>query len=195
MFDIILAAIDRSTANKRVFEEALSLAQATKAKLILLHVLSAEEPDSPILSRYPTVSRHHHYLHLDPELVRLADTMYHQQWKAFEAEGLKILRSFRDRAIAAGVTTEFSQITGHPSSTICDFASSCHAEVIVIGRRGFSQLKELLVGSVSNYVIHHAPCSVMLVPTAREPERNYGAETMVSTKIANKYLFNSRGKP
>ncbi len=188
-----MAAIDRSTANKRVFDEALCLAKATKAKLILLHVLSAEAPDSPILSRYPTVSRHHHYLHLAPELVCLADTMYHQQWKAFEAEGLKILRSFAGRAIAAGVTTEFSQITGHSSSTICDFAGSCHAEVIVIGRRSFSRLKELLVGSVSNYVMHHAPCSVMLVRTAIQPVRS-SAETIASTKIANKYLFNSRGK-
>ena len=62
MFNKILVAIDRSPANQEVFNEALSLAKATKANLILLHVLSGEEEDSPIMSLYPTVGDH--YLHL-----------------------------------------------------------------------------------------------------------------------------------
>jgi nucleotide-binding universal stress UspA family protein len=68
-------------------------------------------------------------------------------------------------AIAAGVSTEFSQITGHPSLIICEFAQSCHADVIAIGRRGRSGLKEMFLGGVSDYVVHHAPCLVLLVQT------------------------------
>lgn len=171
MFDRILVAIDRSKANKYVFEEALCLAKANQARLFLLHVLSSEESGSPIMSLYPSVSEHHHYLHLDPAIGRMANEMYHSQWQAFEAEGLNILRYFAEKAITAGIRTEFSQITGHPSSTICDFARSCRADVIVIGRRGYSRLQELILGSVSNYVIHHAPCSVLLVRTPIELEQ------------------------
>ena len=179
MFNKILVAIDRSPANQDVFKEALSIAKATKANLILLHVLSGEEEGSPIMSLYPTVGDH--YLHLDPQIQHSAHELYHRQWKAFEAEGLKILRFFAKEAIAAGVQTEFSQITGHPSSTICEFAKSCHADVIFMGRRGYSGWQEMFLGSVSNYVVHHAPCSVLLVKTLARSNRNSSLETLEST--------------
>ncbi len=179
MFSKILVAIDRSTANKDVFHEALSLAKATKAHLILLHVLSGEEADSPIMSLYPTSGDH--YLHLDPTIGHLATETYRRQWKAFEEEGLNILRSFAKEAIAAGVPTEFSQIAGHPSSTICEFAQSCHADGIIIGRRGLSGVKEMFLGSVSNYVVHHAPCSVLLVRTPSEQDRHSSSESLEPT--------------
>jgi nucleotide-binding universal stress UspA family protein len=83
----------------------------------------------------------------------------------FKQQGIRLLRSYSNKAIAAGVGTEFTQITGRPSSTICEFAQSCHADVIVIGRRGHSGLQEMLLGSVSNYVVHHALCSILLVQT------------------------------
>ena len=179
MFDKILVAIDRSTANKEVFNEALSFAKANQARLILLHVLSGEEEGSPIMSLYPTVGDH--YLHLNPKIGHLAKEIYHRQWKAFEAEGLNILRCFAKKATAAGVKTEFSQITGHPSSTICDFAQFCHADVIVIGRRGYSGLQEMFLGSVSNYVVHHAPCSVLVVWTPMKKNQQSSSESLEPT--------------
>ena len=171
MFNAILVPIDRSVTNHKIFEEALYLAKATKAKLILLHVLSEQDPASPIMSLYPAVGDDYHYLHLPSELTHTAHQIYQQQWQAFEQEGLNILRSFADKAIAQGIPTEFKQVTGHPSSTICEIAQSCQADVIVMGRRGHSGLQEMLLGSVSNYVVHHAPCSVLLVqvPAKKEP--------------------------
>ena len=179
MFNTILTVIDRSPAKKKVFKEALFLAKATRANLILLHVLSGEEEGSPIMSLYPPVGDH--YLHLDPKIGRMANELYHKQWKAFEEEGLDILSSLAKEATAAGVKTEFSQITGHPSSTICDFARSCHADVIIIGRRGYSGLKEMFLGSVSNYVVHHAPCSVLLVKSPIPQEQRSSSESLEST--------------
>ena len=178
MFEKILVAIDRSPANKKVFEEALFLAKATQAKLILLHVLSGEEPGSPVMSLYPEVNDTFHYVHLNPQITHIANEMYHKQWKAFETEGLNILRYFAKDAIDAGINTEFSQITGHLSSTICEFAQSCDADAIVIGRRGHSALREMFLGSVSNYVVHHAPCSVLLVQTSIDQEGNSSSQNL-----------------
>ncbi len=176
MFNKILVALDRSTTNQNVFNKALSLAKATNAQLTLLHILSGEEEDSPILSVYPTAGDD--YLHLDPKISQTANELYHRQWKAFEQSGLELLRSFSNQATAGGVATDFSQITGHPSSTICDFAKSCHADVIIMGRRGYSGLKEMLLGSVSNAVVHHAPCSVLLVPTPSKQEQKSSLQSL-----------------
>lgn len=163
MFNKILVAIDYSAGRKQVFDQALSLAKADQGNLILLHVLSVEE-NNPAITPY---LRQHkdHCIHVDSRIMRRANEVYDQEWSAWKQQGIKILRHFTKQAIAAGISTEFSQITGHPGSTICEFAHSCHANVIVIGRRGYSGLKEMFLGSVSNYVIHHAPCSILLVQT------------------------------
>lgn len=164
MFNKILVAIDHSAGSKQVFTQALSLAKANQGNLILLHVLSMEEEGSPAMSPY-LVQHKDRCIHVDPQIMHRANEVYDREWSDFKQEGIKLLRSFTEEAIAAGVSTEFSQITGHPSSTICEFAQACHADVIAIGRRGHSSFQEMLLGSVSNYVVHHAPCSILLVQT------------------------------
>ena len=49
MFHKILVAIDTSEIGKQVFDTAMTLAKATGASLMLLHVLSSEEEGSPYL--------------------------------------------------------------------------------------------------------------------------------------------------
>ena len=164
MFNKILVAIDRSAASKEVFNKALSLAKADTGCLILLHVLSVEESDSPFMSSY-LMQHKNRCIHVDPQIMRQANEEFDREWADFKQKGMELLRSFSKKAIAAKVSTEFTQITGQPSSTICEFARSCQADAIVIGRRGRSGLQEMLLGSVSNYVVHHAPCSIMLVQT------------------------------
>ena len=164
MFNKILVAIDHSAASKQVFEKALSIAKADNANLILLHVLSVEEGGSPPMSRY-LIQHKERCIHVDPRIMELANEVDHREWSEFKQQGIELLRSYSQKALIAGVSTEFTQITGQPSSTICEFAQSCHADVIIIGRRGYSGLQEMFLGSVSNYVVHHAPCSILLVQT------------------------------
>lgn len=162
MFNKVLVAIDHSAASQEVFNKALSLVKANGGDLILLHVLSVEESNSPFMSSY--LAQHkNRCIHVDPRIMRQANEVFDREWADYEQKGIELLRSFAKKAIAAGVSTEFTQITGHPSSTICEFSHSCHADVTVIGRRGLSGLQEMLLGSVSNYVVHHSPCSVLLV--------------------------------
>jgi nucleotide-binding universal stress UspA family protein len=77
------------------------------------------------------------------------------------------LRSLVDEAIAAGVKADFMEHLGNPASDICAIAQRWSADVIVIGRRGLTRLGELFQGSVSSYVLHHAPCSVLVVQEAK----------------------------
>lgn len=155
MFRKILAAIDRSPSSKSVFDAALTLAKTTGADLMLLHVLSSEEEDSPLM---PTLTTIEHY-----PLGRELSENYWKRWQAYEEEGLNLLRTYTDTGIAAGISAEFTQNSGNPSREICAIARTWNTDLIVIGRRGRSSLNEWITGSVSNYVFHHAPCSVHIV--------------------------------
>lgn len=155
MLQRILVAVDNSTMGQKVFEEALALASATGANMMILHVLDPEERGSPQIPMvYNTYS-----MPLDEPTMKL----YQQQWQEFEERGLKMLQSLADQATGAGVKTEFTQKTGSPDRAICTLAESWGADLIVMGRRGLSGVKEFFLGSVSNYVLHRSPCSVHIV--------------------------------
>jgi nucleotide-binding universal stress UspA family protein len=158
MFQKILVAIDGSDSSHDVFKTALDLAKADKANLVLLHVLSFEEQSNltlpmPIGMDYMPVA--------DSETLKI----YQERWQTYEQQNLDLLKSLADRATAAGVTTEVRQISGGPGRKICEFAESADVDLIVMGRRGISGVNEFLVGSVSNYVLHRAPCSVLIDKT------------------------------
>lgn len=153
MFTKILVALDRSPMGKAVFEHALALAKVTGASLMLLHVLSAEEEGSPYA---PILSNFDYY----PGVGSQSFEYYQKQWDKFKNQGAQMLQSFCAQANTAAVNTEFSQQLGSPGRIICQLAANWDADLIVMGRRGRSGLTELFLGSVSNYVLHHAPCSV-----------------------------------
>ncbi len=52
---------------------------------------------------------------------------------------------------------------GNPAHNICDLAQTWSADLILVGSRGRTGIKEMFLGSVSNYITHHAPCSVLIV--------------------------------
>jgi nucleotide-binding universal stress UspA family protein len=123
---------------------------------MLLHILAPEEENSPGVPGFIGVDYY-------PWSIDDVNISYRQQWDEFESECLELLRVRRDKAVAAGVETEFTQIPGSAGETICQFAKNWDADLIAIGHRGLSGFGELLLGSVSNYVLHHAPCSVLTV--------------------------------
>jgi nucleotide-binding universal stress UspA family protein len=157
MFHKILVAIDHSKLGEHVFDEALTLTKATSASLVLLNVLSPEDeasPSTPILIRQESYP-----VGLSGRVVEI----YQELWETYAKQELEMLRSLTDKAIAAGVEATFQQVLGSPSRIICELARELAVDLIILGRRGRSGLNELILGSVSNYVLHHAPCSVLTV--------------------------------
>lgn len=74
-----------------------------------------------------------------------------------------------------GVSARIETVTlkGQIGATIIDLAKSREADLIVLGAIGHSTLERLVLGSVSDYVTLHAPCSVLLV----RPRPSGGVET------------------
>jgi nucleotide-binding universal stress UspA family protein len=74
----------------------------------------------------------------------------------------------------AGFAPEFDARQGSGASGIAqalvDAADRWEADLIVVGRRDMSRIRELVLGSVSNAVVHAADRPVLVVPA--EPERD-----------------------
>ncbi|HUF05072.1 MAG TPA: universal stress protein [Aridibacter sp.] len=54
-------------------------------------------------------------------------------------------------------------LVGSPESRIVEKAEEIEADIIVVGSHGYNRWERLLLGSVSDSVVHHAPCSVLVV--------------------------------
>ena len=164
LFQKILVALDNSATSQAVFERALSLAKQNQANLMLLHVLSGEEEDSP-LPLPPEVG--------DPYWTTVSELTLEswlKQWETYENECLEKLQKLTAEANQQGINTEFRQLPGNAGRIICHLAWSWQADLIIVGNRGRSGFGELLLGSVSNYVLHHAPCSVLTVKHGIPPK-------------------------
>lgn len=153
MSDKILIAVNRTQNDKIVFDTAVSLAKTTGADLMLLHILSKKEPEHPIAPAYA------YY----PIVEECNYETYQKEYAKYEQHGIEFLKNLTLEATTAGVSTEFTQLAGNPGRMICELAKNWSTDLIVVGSRGLKGFKEMFIGSVSNYVTHHAPCSVLLV--------------------------------
>jgi nucleotide-binding universal stress UspA family protein len=63
----------------------------------------------------------------------------------------------------AGVEAKLLLRTGDPANEILNVAKEGGYDLIVVGHRGLSPVQAFLLGSVSNRVVTHAPCSVLVV--------------------------------
>lgn len=61
-------------------------------------------------------------------------------------------------------------LIGSPESRIVETAEEMGADLIIVGSHGYNRWERLLLGSVSDSVVHHAPCSVLVVRTPKEIE-------------------------
>jgi general stress protein 26/nucleotide-binding universal stress UspA family protein len=68
-----------------------------------------------------------------------------------------------DSLVDAGLKTEPVVLHGDPRSVIVEEAKEWGADLIVVGSHGYTGLKRLLLGSVAQSVVGHAPCSVEVV--------------------------------
>ena len=72
------------------------------------------------------------------------------------------------RAAAAGVAVETIIRHGSPSREICDAAAEHQPRLVVMRTNGWGRVGQVLFGSVSESVLHHAPCPVLVVPGDEE---------------------------
>jgi nucleotide-binding universal stress UspA family protein len=155
MYERILVALDNSKLSQDIVKQVIALTKPIGAKLYLLNVLSSDEVMSPTMPLIPVPEYY-------PALSIQTLELYQEEWKNFQSKSLAALERFKAEAEAAGLEAECLQKTGRPGQTICETAHHLEIDLIVVGRRGHSVFDEMLIGSVSSYVIHHASCAVLV---------------------------------
>jgi nucleotide-binding universal stress UspA family protein len=163
MFDKILVALDDSVLATKILDEAMLMAESLGAKglgakLMLLHVLSPLETER--LGMQPGGMGIESFF---PILNEQAMRQYAVEWQAYEEHGMAQIQGHVRMVAERGIAVEFEQTMGDPGQSICKVAQTWGANLILMGRNRKSGISELFLGSTSNYVLHHAPCSVLAV--------------------------------
>jgi nucleotide-binding universal stress UspA family protein len=159
MFKNILVGMDCYTQSRYPFKDVLTLAKATGANLKLVHVFSFDEQCelwwlSPFKAEHPD--------------AKFLDYLF-DRWQKFLHERQEMLGQCQAEAAAAGISTvlDLEPYSGRPGAVLCEVARQWSADLIAVGHRDKIKEKvwevgELRFGSVSEYVLHHAPCSVLI---------------------------------
>lgn len=165
-FNQILVAIDRTPRADAVFDQSLDIAQKYEANLVLLHCIAdlnaavAGSTMQPSGVAYPWPSA------MVPTTTAPTTANTAEFAGQQEAQVARDwLHQYQLKAQDAGCRqTSFDVRMGKAGDRICEIAEEINADLIVVGRRDRSGLEEFLLGSVSNHVVHNAPCPVLLIP-------------------------------
>jgi nucleotide-binding universal stress UspA family protein len=162
MLQKILVAIGDLPDSEQIFTAGLTLAQKLDAEILILHVLDPLVPHGLSVVPSPLVGG------ILPMINDVEIDRYLVAWKEYERKGIERLQTYADRAKEQHIKAEMLQNYGDSGPLICEAAKNWSADTILMGRNQKSMLSEAFLGSTSNYVLHHAACSVMVIQLPRE---------------------------
>lgn len=143
-FEKLLLSTDGSEFSEGAVRESINVAKKCSSKLYVISVIET-----------------------NPEFETLALEIIEKA----EKETRQHLESVKGRASKEGVACEIIAHRGEePYQYIVDEAAKNNVDMIIMGRRGRTGLKRLMMGSVTAKVICHAPCNVLVVPRAARIE-------------------------
>jgi nucleotide-binding universal stress UspA family protein len=143
-FRKILVPVDFSDCLTKGLDHAKALAREFKAKLILLHSIALQ---------YYVASDEYARYDL-PLLLEQTEKVAKQQ-----------MRDLVQQTNWNGIEVETSIEIGHAGQQICAEASDRKADLIAISTHGRTGLEHVLLGSTAEYVVRHASCPVLVVPS------------------------------
>ena len=156
-FKKILVAIDYSAAMPAIFNQALQLAKLYHSRLLVFHCLQRQFSPLPDAITYAGIGSYSGIY--SQETIQLEEQLLEEAIEELRAW----LASFVRQATGEGVQAESDYTVGEVGHKICECAKNWSADLIIVGRQGRVGLSEFLLGSTSNYVTHHATCSVLVI--------------------------------
>ena len=150
----ILLATDGSEDAAHATEGAVELSKETSSELHVVYV--GEDAYSAVLV-YPQATDSGGIEQQDPVFLEELE-------RQFEQMARRVLDAEVEKVRAAGGTVAQAHLRiGEAATEIVDLAEKLSAGLIVVGSRGLSGIRRALIGSVSDSVIRHAHCPVLVV--------------------------------
>ena len=143
----LLVPTDFSQNSTRAVQYAKTLSQIFHSKVILLHVII------PVAA---------------PDLVY--GPMAWDEGKAIQASKKRLEKCVEEAKFEKSIPVQTLVKMGHPTQVITELSKSLKVDMLIISTHGHTGLKHLLLGSVVERVIRHAPCPVLVV---REKEHEF----------------------
>ena len=137
----IVVGVDGSKGSYVAAERAISLAQATGAKVILATIVRQPEGWWGIGGAPPT-----------PEALASAVAQAREE----------VLDKMEAELDLEGVDYDTVTDVGDPASELVAIAEETGADMIVIGRRGAGLAERVVLGSVADRLAHHSPIPVLI---------------------------------
>ncbi len=151
----VLIALDYDPTAKKVAETGFALAKAMEAEVILLHVIS--DPIYYSSVEYSPIMGYSGYLALEPLVLESIDGL--------KKASLQFLEKTRHHLGAPAIQTRVEE--GDFGETILKTAKQVHADMIVMGSHSHRWLDEILMGSVTEMVLHHTTLPLFIIPTKK----------------------------
>jgi nucleotide-binding universal stress UspA family protein len=148
-FHRILVAVDGSEGSAQASEVAVDLAEKLNAQLFVLNVFRGYPEYMTLFPSAPSPSG---------EAIQAYES--YARKTALEVVG-RTLSMAEKKGVKAKPQT--SETVGSVVQAITDYAASEKIDLIVMGTRGMGGFKKMLLGSVSNGVVTHAQCAVLVV--------------------------------
>jgi nucleotide-binding universal stress UspA family protein len=147
MIEKILFPIDGSENSKRAFNHVVEVAKNFAATVVIIHAYELPSEISIIGGRYGST---YSSLMNDVENNLLA-------------HGQFIVNETREQIKEHGLNTETILVKGEAGPAIVKAIGSENCEMVIMSSKGSGAFERILLGSVSDYVIHHTKCPVLLV--------------------------------
>ena len=141
MFHRVLVATGGSPWSDNAVKYAIGLARDYGLELVIVHVLTETPP--------------YFIAEAGPSLDSLLE--------GSEEAGRRMLDEAMDWATEAVIQCDSDLVWGRVPEVICHVAAERDCDLIVVGSRGLTGFKRLMLGSISNAVAAKAPCPVLVV--------------------------------
>ena len=138
MFSKILVAIDGSPASEKALATAVDLASRYKADLTAIGVAEV------------------------PEIVGMTDEVDELR-ESSEGRFRQLGEAAVEFARSRGVALRSVVVRGHAADAIVRYAESEEMSLVMLGHHGHSRIVRFFLGSTSDRVSEHSPCTVMIV--------------------------------
>ncbi len=144
MFNKILVPMDGSPLAERAINPAIALAKETGGQLVLLHSILTDDVLIPDYMGMP-VLQPEYWIH---ERRRQADAY---------------LSSIQKRFGSPTLSLTYQILEGDPAATILDIVQEEGYDLVIMSTHGYSGVRRFMYGSVTEHVLRHAICPVLVV--------------------------------